>query len=129
MNNLEMFRKLYWVAFCRPVLKTNKFNDIWCDLEGLSDWLAGPLYSIETNGNCNYVYTDEEGRFPGVDNPDKFLRWCLSLVDRYRDSVMKHKPKSPSEETDFQTLIQQIDVMEVLSHLAYRIQGEQKLEP
>ncbi|WP_282434392.1 hypothetical protein [Desulfosporosinus orientis] len=38
---------------------------------------------------------------------------------------MKHKHENFNEEADFDTIIRQIDGMEVLSHLAYRIQSEQ----
>ncbi|MDO0824871.1 hypothetical protein [Desulfosporosinus nitroreducens] len=125
MNDLQMFRKLFNISFCRPILKTERFIDIWWDLEGLRDTLAGPLYTIKTKGNCNYVYTDEEGRFPGVDSPEMFLQWCLDIVDECRDILMKHQPENSNEEADFETIIRQIDGMEVLSHLAYRIQSEQ----
>lgn len=60
MNDLQLFRKLFYISFCRPILKTERFIDIWWDLERLRDYLAGPLYTIKTEGNCNYVYTDEE---------------------------------------------------------------------
>lgn len=124
MNDLQMFRKLFWMSFCRPNFKTEGFIDIW-DLDGLNDALSGPLYNIQTEGNCNYMYTDEEGRFPGVDSPEKFLQWCLDIVDKCRDFLMKHQPENSNEESDFETIIRQIDGMEVLSHLAYRIQSEQ----
>jgi len=123
MNDLQMFRKLFWMSFFRPNFKTERFIDIW-DLDGLSDALSGPLYTIKTEGNCNYMYTDEEGRFPGVDSPEKFLQWCLDIVDKCRDFLMKHQPENSNEEADFETIIRQIDGMEVLSHLAYRIQSE-----
>jgi len=128
MDDLHMFRKLFGAAFYRPVFKTEKFVDLWWDLEGLRDSLAGPLNSIASDGNCNYVYIDD--RFPGVDSPEKFLQWCLAIVDECRDLIMKHKPENLNkesdfkEEADFKTIIQQIDVMEVLSYLAYRIQSD-----
>ncbi|KGK82908.1 hypothetical protein DP73_20130 [Desulfosporosinus sp. HMP52] len=126
MNDLQLFKKLLaYIFFSRPILKTERFNDIWWDLDGLRDYLAGPLYNIQTEGNCNYVYTDEEGRFPGVDSPEMFLKWCLDTVDKCRDILMKHQPENFNEEADFETIIRQIDGMEVLSHLAYRIESEQ----
>lgn len=32
----------------------------------LSDVLAGPMFSILENGNCEYVYREDANRFPGV---------------------------------------------------------------
>lgn len=122
LDNLLIFRKIYWSAFQRPKLNSPRFNDLWLDLEGISDWLSGPLYSIFSNGNCDYVFKDKEGRFPGVTSPESFLVWENNLLTSYRKGILNKKPTGFGEEADYQVLYQQTEVMEVLVNLAYEIQ-------
>lgn len=122
MDSVLIFRKIFWSAFQRPKLNSHKFNDLWVDLVEISDQLAGPLYSIFNNGNCNYVFMDEEGRFPAVTSPESFLAWENDLLQSYRKCILNKKTRGFREEADYKVLYQQAEVMEVLARLAYEIQ-------
>ena len=71
MQELDRFRELFWDAFHRPKLKSDKYHTIWHNIEGLNGMLAGPLFSIFENGECNYIFTDKK-RFPDVTDADDF---------------------------------------------------------
>ncbi len=100
MDNLLVFQKIYWSAFQRPGLSSKKYNDLWIDLEPISDWLAGPLYGIYIHGNCDYVFNDNDGRFPRVTSPGSFLAWENDVLKRYREEILNKKPKGFKEEAD-----------------------------
>ena len=126
MNELEEFRRLFPSAFRNPTqteprIQTERFSMVWVDMEPVGDWLAGPLYGINLRGECDYVFLDEEGRFPGVKTPDDFLRWCLAIAKKYRDGIVAQAPQSEAERSDQAILIEMADAMVTLSHLAHRI--------
>lgn len=124
MNNLVIFKKIFWSAFQRPKLNSQRFNDLWLDLEGISDWLAGPLSGIYNNGNCDYVFNDKDDRFPGINSLESFLEWENDLLEEYREGIFSKEPNGLREKSDYEVLYQQTEVMEVLVNLAYEIQKE-----
>lgn len=126
MNDLDQFRQLFSSAFrnprqIAPLLCTKRFGAVWVELTPIEDWLCGPLYAINQRGECDYVFTDTENRFPDIVTPDDFLQWCLALATKYRDGVLPHVPRSDAERADQNILLQMADEKVTLSHLAYKI--------
>lgn len=120
-EDLVMIRELFWKAFGRPRLRTKKFNNLWLRLELLSDWLAGPLSAIKENGHCDYVFKDKEKRFLGVSDVESFRRWCLDIVNEYREEILKTPIKNNDERLDREDMLDIAQNMEELSNLAFRI--------
>lgn len=121
-ENLITFKELFRQGFMRPQLITEEFKEVWSDLEGWSDTLAGPLYSIYVDDNCDYVFRDSETRFKGIKSEDELLGWCLDIVEEYRRGVSKMAAKTENEIVDQQMLLSKTNIMEKLSHLAVDIQ-------
>ena len=127
MRELERFKKLFDETFYnKPKLQTDKFYDIWFDLELQRDWLCGPLYSIYTSGNCDYVFKDKDGRFPEVIDLESFLKWCIELVQKYQSQVINIQTTTSQESEDKEIILQHAQKMKDLSRLAYEIQKEHK---
>ena len=85
MTDLSEFRERFRLAFrnprqVAPTIRTKRFGSVWVDLRPIGDWLAGPLYSINERGECDYVFADKDNRFPGVVTSHDFLQWCLDLA-------------------------------------------------
>jgi len=118
--DLEQFRQLYEHAFAPLAIVSESYRNLRPDLELASDELAGPMYSIREDGNCDYVFEDK-WRFPGVSDAETFLRWCKSCVGEFRRLVDVVKPTSAEEHSDQAHLLQLADRMEELSALAYRM--------
>jgi len=87
MNTNERFKIEFDNAFHWLKLATDRAKDLQVDLILTSDALAGPLYSILTNGNCNYVFDENEKRFPGVLTVEDFRSWAVQLAEEYRKGV------------------------------------------
>jgi hypothetical protein len=121
-ENLILFKDLFRQGFIRPQLITKQFKEVWSDLEGWTDTLAGPLYSIYVDENCDYIFCDSETRFKGIKSEDEFLVWCLGIVEEHRRGANKIEAKTENELTDQLILLSQTDIMEKLSHLAVDIQ-------
>ena len=68
LTTIELFNKTFDEVFIAPSFKSKRVFELWLNLEIVSVTLAGPLYNILNNGDCNYVYTDKENRLPGVIN-------------------------------------------------------------
>jgi hypothetical protein len=129
MTELEQFRRLLRFAFrnprqVAPTINTKRFGSVWVDMEPIGDWLAGPLYSIDERGECDYVFKDKANRFPGVITFQDFLQWCLDLSTKYRDGILAHDPESEAEQADQRILLGMADAMVTLSHLAHSIIGQ-----
>jgi len=129
MTELDQFRQLFRFAFRNPrreapKIITERFESVWGDLELIGDCLAGPLYSINEQGECDYVFVDKDNRFPGVITPHDFRQWCLDLAKNYRDGILAHAPRNEAEEADQRILLEMADAMVNLSHLAYSIIGQ-----
>src|SRR6478735_9918968 len=120
MEKLEEFKKLFWDAFHRPKLETERYLQLWGNLEPLNDKIAGPLYSIYSNGNCDYIFQDDD-RFPEIKTPDDFLDYCTELVKDYHEGVISLIPENDLEKADKQILLYQTDTKMELANLAYEV--------
>jgi hypothetical protein len=120
MDALIRFRKIFWDAFHRPKLETETFANLWQQLESVNNLLAGPLYAIFTNGNCDYMFNDKH-RFPGVNTADDVLNWCISFIEQYKEGISSKLPSSVDEEKDQEILFYQTDLKMELADLAYTI--------
>jgi len=121
MQELDKFRELFWDAFHRPKLKSEKYHAVWHELEGANGMLAGPLFSVYENGDCNYVFTDKK-RFPTMHDADDLLNWLMGFIEEYRSNVLTVKPESDDESDDLQLLLYQTDIKMELADLAYQIE-------
>ncbi|MBX9851753.1 MAG: hypothetical protein K2X86_08350 [Cytophagaceae bacterium] len=65
MDELKRFKEIFWDAFHKPKLETEKFLEVWEGLEPVNDMLAGPFYCICSNDQCDYVFKDK-ARFPSI---------------------------------------------------------------
>ncbi len=72
-------------------MRTERFGQVRDEVELISDTLAGPLFALFTNGECDYVLADTV-TFPTIHDSASFLSWCLSLVDDYRRVVRNRNP-------------------------------------
>ncbi len=125
-GTLEEFRDRFWPSLRTPRgRRSRRFYDVWADLELIKDELAGPLYSIYTKGECDYVYSDRT-RFPTIHDPESFLAWCLSLVDQYRQGALKAEPSDEAEKSDQAKLLESADAMESISRMAFGIVRERQ---
>ena len=53
---IQEFKAIFWDAFHRPKLASEKMHSVWLSLEPMNDYLAGPLFAIYENGNCDYLF-------------------------------------------------------------------------
>ena len=114
------FREIFWDAFHRPDLKSEKFeNSFLIELQPLNDLLAGPLFSIYENAQCDYIFDKE--RFPGIKDQDDFLNWCIDIINKYKELISSNIPDTDVEKKDQQILLYQTDMMMELADLAYKI--------
>lgn len=116
--SLEKFRSLFWDAFHRPALSSERFNRAWLSLEHFTNMLAGPFFSIYEKGNCDYFFEDKT-RFPEINDPDDFLDWSVELVTAFRDAVMELPAETEEEIKDKQVLLFQADIMMELAGIGY----------
>ena len=114
----EGFARGFDAAFDRPDLESEAGFDLWADLELTSDWLAGPMYNVLTDGNHDYVYGDPDGRFPGVTDAASFREWALDLGWEYLAGVAKFEPVSDAERSDKDVLVAKGNAMLALVDLA-----------
>lgn len=121
MNSLEEFKNKFWLSFSRPQLVSDKFKDLWSDLETISDTLAGPLYSIYENGECKYVFYSDNEVFAEINNLIDFLNWCLHWVNLYRKEILNFIPDGLDENNDQKALLEKAQRLEELSYLAYKV--------
>lgn len=122
MKNIELFQQKFSEAFIKPKLSSDRVWNLWVDLEIKSDWIAGPLYSISTKGNCDYIYTDQDGRFSGVKTAEEFRHWALRLTEEYRLAVDKFAPANSNEASDRKCLLGKAEAMRQAVELAFEIQ-------
>jgi hypothetical protein len=123
MNYQQEFKNLFWDAFHRPDLKTEKFKKIHTALESINDILAGPFYSIYKKGECDYVFKDKI-RFPAINDADDFLNFCMDLIEKYRKGILEESVENDEESKDKQILLYQTDIKMELADLAYHMQIE-----
>jgi hypothetical protein len=120
MSVHDNFREIFWDAFHRPDLKSEKFKNLLLELQPMNDLLAGPLFSIYENAQCDYMLSDKE-RFPGIKDPDDFLNWCIDIINKYKELISSNIPDTEIEKKDQQILLYQTDMMMELADLAYEI--------
>lgn len=121
MEQLTKFKEIFWDAFHRPKLETEKFEKLWQDLEPVNDMLAGPFYSIFESGNCDYVFKDKT-RFSEINDADDFLDYCTHWSENYLEKIVDITADTEAEKKDKQILLYQTDIKMELSRLAYEIQ-------
>ncbi len=120
-GDLDRFRFLFEEAFAQPSIRTDRFFDVWDRWHLWEERLAGPLFSINEDGQCDYVFAPTETRFPSVRDANSFLNWCLKPIDEYRRSILREEPRSEVEQADQKQLLRQADALENLSRLAYSL--------
>jgi len=120
MGTLEEFRAQFWPVTRRPKTHTERFGNVRDELELVSDALAGPLFEIFKEGECDYVFRDPS-TFPTIHDPESFLSWCLSLADEYRQGALKEKPSNEEEKADQERMLEVARGMERLSRMAFQI--------
>jgi hypothetical protein len=128
MSAHNKFRDIFWDAFHRPDLKSEKFENTWKEIQPLNNLLAGPLFSIYENAQCDYIFNDKT-RFPQVNHADDFLNWCIEIINQYKDAISFESADSDIEKKDKQILLYQTDMMMELADLAYEIISKDKFEP
>jgi hypothetical protein len=121
MNLQQEFKNIFWDAFHKPDLKTEKFKNIHLNLETINNILAGPFYSIYEKGECYYVFRDKV-RFPSINDADDFLNWSTNLIEEYRRGVLEGSVENDEESKDKQILLYQTDIKMELADLAYQMQ-------
>lgn len=94
------YRAAFDAAFSWPKVETERGKELRIDLEVIADALAGPMYQVLTFGNHDYVYTDREGRFPGVIDSASFRAWAIAIANRYRERVTEFEPETLEEKRD-----------------------------
>lgn len=121
----EHFRDIFWDAFHRPKFLSDKYKERWEDIESLNDLLAGPMFSIYENGNCDYVFEDKV-RFPFVNTPQDFFAWLTRLCLQYRAAIEELNPENAAEEHDANILRYQCDMKDELCQLIEQIYSTEK---
>jgi hypothetical protein len=116
----EKFKEIFWDAFHRPDLKSEKFESVFAELQPLNDLLAGPLFSIYENAQCDYMFKDKQ-RFPQVNHRDDFLSWCIEIINQYKDMISPVTADTEAEKKDKQILLYQTDMMMELADLGFEI--------
>jgi hypothetical protein len=120
MSAHDKFKEIFWDAFHRPDLKSDKFEKILAELQPLNDLLAGPLFSIYESAQCDYFFTDKT-RFPDVNHKDDFLNWCIDIINQHKDLITSARAETEPEKKDKQILLYQTDMMMELADLGYEI--------
>ncbi|MFN3404971.1 MAG: hypothetical protein ACK40G_12800 [Cytophagaceae bacterium] len=114
------FREIFWDAFHRPNLKSEKFSQLYLkDLDPITEWLAGPMYSIFKEGHCNYIFENPDKY--KIYNQEDFLDWCMEKISQFRHINESIAPENESEQRDQQILLYQNDVMMELAEIAYEV--------
>jgi hypothetical protein len=117
------FKEIFWDAFHRPQLDSEKFFAIWNNLEHVNEILAGPLYGIFSSGNCDYILEDKT-RFPNINDVDDLLDYLTFHIEKYKEKISEAEPTDEVEKKDKQVLLFQTDLKMELASLAYEIQKE-----
>lgn len=122
---LDRFRSVFWDAFHAPDLTTEKFKKIWEESEPLNDQIAGPLFSVYENANCNYIFEDNE-RFPSIKQPEDLFERLTDAIKEYGEKVASNPTESEEEENDLKILLFQADIKMELAELALQILEQNK---
>ncbi len=121
---LTRFKELFWDAFHRPQLGSIRIQEVWLSLETINDILAGPLFSIYENGNCDYIFHNQEV-FKSIINADDLMDFFQEALKKYAEGLEKATPPlSDTELKDLQTLDYQLDLKAELCEIAYQLCSE-----
>ncbi|HVD97038.1 MAG TPA: hypothetical protein VNB90_02465 [Cytophagaceae bacterium] len=120
---LERFRDIFWDAFHRPKLHSEKFFSLWQSLEPVNEQLSGPLFSVYENGHCDFFFQDKN-RFPWMNIPEDFMHWCNDRVEKYREVIENAEALTNEEAEDKEVLLFQTDLKMELADIAYEVQSE-----
>ncbi len=123
---LDHFREIFWDAFHRPDLKTDRYYQLWHRLEHISDLLAGPMFSVFEKGEYDYVFQDKN-RFPNMHSADDFMDWCMEKINHYQEALIAEVPTNEPERKDQQLLSYQTEVMMQLAEMAYFLKTSENL--
>ncbi len=119
--SLDRFKELFWNAFHRPQLKSERIHHVWLSLEPINDILAGPLFSIYENGHCNYIFSNQEV-FQSIVNADDLMDFFQELLKKYAEGLEQATPPNNEDELkDLQTLDYQLDLKAELCEIAYQL--------
>jgi hypothetical protein len=119
--SLERFKEIFWDAFHRPKLSSDRIVEIWEGMEPLNDLLSGPLYAIYEKGDCDYVFQNNTP-FESIASPDDLMDWFQELLKHYAEGLQAAIPPRSEEETrDLQLLDYQLDTKAELCEIAYEI--------
>ena len=120
---IERYKEIFWDAFHRPKLITDKFTSIWQSLEPVNEQLSGPLFAVFEKGQCDYFFQDKN-RFPWMNLPEDFMQWCTDRIEKYREVVENTEAIGNEDEHDKEILLFQVDIKMELADLACEIQTE-----
>jgi hypothetical protein len=120
---LARYKDIFWDAFHRPKLHTEKFTSIWQSLEPLNDQLSGPLFSVYEKGHCDFFFQDKN-RFPWMNLPEDFLQWCTDRIEKYREVIEQTDADNNPEAHDKEILLFQVDIKMELADIACEIQTQ-----
>ena len=125
-ENLLLFNRLFEEGFNKPNLKTEKFNELWYDVDLLMgrEALSGPLYHVDMYYNCDYVFEGKHECFKDLRSCEDFLNWCLNIIKSCKSKIDQVDAIFSDEKEDKQILLLQVEVMEKLSFMAYDIQKD-----
>jgi len=117
---MKEFKSVFWDAFHRPAMKTDKFRQLWLSLEPVNDLVSGPLFSVYETGECNYVFGDHK-LFVGIKDKDDLLTWLTERIEVYMETVREMPATNIEESEDKRILLFQADVKMILCDLAYKM--------
>lgn len=119
--SIVRFKEIFWNAFHRPKLESNRILAVWESLEPVNDILAGPLFSIYENGHCDYIFTNQDA-FQSILNADDLMDFFQELLKKYAEGLEAATPPIDAlEAKDLQTLDFQLDLKAELCEIAYQL--------
>jgi len=122
------FSKLFEEGFKKPNFKSEKFSELWCDIDVMMcrEALSGPFYNIVEDHNCDYVFEGNHEYFKEIKSCEYFLNLCLDIVKLYKSKINEVEPVTLDEKEDKQIMLIQADIMEKLSFMAYNTQKDRR---
>lgn len=105
--NLD-FSRAYEISFNAPTLNTDSFFDIWIELELA---LAGPMYNIYTEGQCDYVFTGEHSYFTNIKTNEDFKSWCFDVIEKSKAKIKTTETFNSQENLDKQIMLKKTEKM------------------
>ncbi|MPM82333.1 hypothetical protein SDC9_129394 [bioreactor metagenome] len=121
-----LFSRLFEEGFKKPNFKTEKFKELWYDVDVLMyrEALSGPFYTVDMYYNCDYVFEGEHECFKEVGSCEDFLNWCLNIIKSYKNKINQVDTIINDEKEDKQIMLLQAEIMEKLSFMVYDIQKD-----